>query len=73
MTETKRITYINCGFCTAKNHCKSCGDELAQALARKAGIANAAINLPEHTLQVAHSLENDELEDLLDAMGLLVG
>ena len=28
MTETLTITYLNCGFCTAKNHCAACGGEL---------------------------------------------
>ena len=34
MTEALRVTYINCDFCTAKNHCTACGGELAQALRR---------------------------------------
>ena len=32
MTEVLRITYINCDFCTAKNHCAACGSELEQSL-----------------------------------------
>lgn len=72
-TETLTITYPNCGFCTAKNHCISCGEELSQALAEKAGIRSARVNLPDHTLTVTHALDEDALEDLLDGMGLLVG
>ncbi len=73
MTETLRVTYINCDFCTAKNHCTACGGELAQALLQKPGIHAAGINLPGHALQISHSLASDALEDLLDGMGLLVG
>ncbi len=73
MTETLRVTYINCDFCTAKNHCTACGGELAQALLQKPGIHAAGINLPDHALQISHSLASDALEDLLDGMGLLVG
>lgn len=73
MTETLRITYINCDFCTAKNHCASCGGELSQSLEQKPGIEAAVVNIPDRTLQVTHDLDGDDLEDLLDAMGLLVG
>ena len=73
MEQTLKITYINCDFCTAKNHCAACGQELAQALAEKPGITSAQINLPDHTAGIEHSLDGGELEDLLDGMGLLVG
>ena len=73
MEETLKITYTNCGFCTAKNHCAACGAALAEALAKKPGIVSARINLPEHTAGIVHSLDRDGLEDLLDGMGLLVG
>ena len=67
--ETLTITYIKCDFCTAKNHCISCGEELSQALAEKPGIRSALVNLPDHTLTVTHALDEDALEDLLDGMG----
>ncbi|MDE7218443.1 MAG: heavy-metal-associated domain-containing protein [Oscillospiraceae bacterium] len=73
MEETLKISYMNCDFCTAKNHCASCGGELAQALMQKPGIASAQVNIPDHSLRIAHSLDADALEDLLDGMGLLMG
>lgn len=73
MTETLAITYINCDFCTAKNHCTACGTELSQSLLQRPGIDDIQMNLPDHTLRVAHTLDQDTLEDLLDDMGLLVG
>ena len=73
MEETLRITYMNCGFCTAKNHCESCGAELAQALLEKPGIRAAQLNIPDRSLRITHDLDGDDLEDLLDGMGVLLG
>ena len=73
MTQMLTISYMNCDFCTAKNHCASCGAELAQALAQKPGIASAQVNIPDRSLHVICSLDPDSLEDLLDGMGILVG
>ena len=71
MTETLQISYLNCGFCTAKNHCQTCGAELGHSLEAKPGIAAALVNIPDHTLRITHEMDKDELEDLLDGMGLL--
>ena len=73
MEETLKISYMNCDFCTAKNHCAACGGELAESLARKPGIESAEVNIPDHTRRVRHSLDADALEDLLDGMGVLIG
>lgn len=73
MTEKLPVTYINCDFCTAKNHCAACGAELSESLERKPGIARAQVNLPDRSLLVDHSLSGDDLEDILDGMGLLIG
>ena len=73
MEETLKITYMNCDFCTAKNHCAACGGELAESLVQRAGIETAELNIPDHALRIRHSLDPDGLEDLLDGMGLLVG
>ena len=73
MEETLKISYMNCGFCSAKNHCASCGAELVQSLLQRSGIEAAEMNIPDHTLQVTHTLDAEDLEDLLDGMGLLVG
>ena len=71
-TQTLSVSYLSCGFCTAKNHCAACGAELSAAIIRKPGIAGASLNIPDHTLQITHELDGESLEDLLDAMGLLV-
>lgn len=73
MCETIPVTYVKCQFCTAKNHCAACGAELGEALAAKKGVRSAVVNIPDHTARLDHDLDGDELEDMLDAMGLLVG
>ena len=72
MSETLKISYVKCGFCTAKNHCAACGAELAEALRGKPEVASAAVDLLEHTVSVDCSLSRDGLEDLLDGMGLML-
>ena len=71
MEETRYVVYLKCGFCTAKNHCAACSGELAEALLRKPGIEAAALDLPAHTLRLEHRMDPADLEDLLDAMGLI--
>ena len=73
MEEVLRISYMNCDFCTAKNHCSACGRELAESLLQRPGIEAAEMNIPDRTLRVKHSLPSDDLEDLLDGMGVLIG
>lgn len=73
MTEIIPVTYMKCPFCTAKNHCDRCGEELNEALVRKSGITAARVNVPDKTALLEHTLDADTLEDVLDGMGLLVG
>ena len=71
--QTLSVTYIKCPFCTAKNHCADCSREMTELLRGKRGIRDAQIDLQTKTARIDHSLDEDELEDLLDAMGLLLG
>ena len=71
MEETWNVTYIKCGFCTAKNHCAACSGELAEALLRRPGIDSAVLDLTTHTLRIEHRMDPEDLEDLLDGMGLM--
>ena len=73
MTQTLTVSCLSCGFCKAKNHCETCGADLAAALLRREGISEAAVNIPDRTLRITHSLDGDDLEDLLDGMGVLLG
>lgn len=70
MTERVSVRYVKCDFCTAKNHCAACGAELSQALMEKPGVAFAKLVIPDHALEISHSLGGG-LEDMLDGMGLM--
>lgn len=72
MEELLRAAYVKCGFCTAKNHCAACGKELSEDLLRRPGIDGASLDLLAHTLRVAYRMDREELEDLLDGMGIMV-
>ena len=65
------VTYVKCAFCTAKNHCASCGAEMTEALEARSGVENAAVNLLEHTARVKTALSREIIEDILEGMGLM--
>ena len=65
------VTYVKCAFCTAKNHCAACGEELSGTLGGRSGVERAAVNLLEHTARIATELERADIEDLLEGMGLM--
>lgn len=65
------VTYVKCAFCTAKNHCAACSAELTRDLKAKAGVADAAVDLPAHTVRVRSGLGQTDIEDLLEGMGLM--
>lgn len=72
MIEILTVTRTKCSFCTAKNHCAACGEELSAALAEKPGILAAELDIPKKTLRLEHNMDRDALEDLLDGMGLII-
>lgn len=72
MREAFRVTYLSCGFCTAKNRCAGCGRELAETLTAHPGVIWAEVDLPNHAVTVDHRLDRDGLEDLLDGAGLIL-
>lgn len=65
------VTYVKCAFCTAKNHCAACGEELSGTLGGRSGVERAAVNLLEHTARIETELERADIEDLLEGMGLM--
>lgn len=65
------VTYVKCAFCTAKNHCAACGEELSGTLGGRSGVERAAVNLLEHTVRIETELERADIEDLLEGMGLM--
>ena len=71
MEEKLRIAYTKCGFCTAKNHCQACGEELSEALSARPGILEAQIDTKAHTAHIVHQMDLEDLLDLLEGMGLM--
>lgn len=67
------VTYVKCAFCTAKNHCAACGGELSEALKARDGVGAAAVDLLAHTARVASPMAREDIEDLLEGMGLMAG
>lgn len=65
------VTYVKCAFCTAKNHCAACGEELSGTLGGRSGVERAAVDLLEHTARIETELERADIEDLLEGMGLM--
>ena len=65
------VTYVKCAFCTAKNHCAACGGELSEALAAREGVDSAAVDLLAHTARITSPMEREDIEDLLEGMGLM--
>ena len=68
---TLPVTYVKCAFCTAKNHCAACGGELSEALAARKGVDSAAVDLLAHTARITSPMEREDIEDLLEGMGLM--
>ena len=66
-----KLTYTKCGFCTARNHCQACGEELSEALSARPGIREVQIDTKAHTAHITHDMDSDELLDLLEGMGLM--
>ena len=66
------ITYAKCDYCTAKNHCATCSQELSQDLAGRPGIQSARVNTKTRLAQIEHDLGYDDLLDRLEGMGILI-
>ena len=64
------FTYLTCQSCTARIHCEQCSEELSQRLQGKAGISKAQADIPNKQLCIASSLDEMDLLDLLEDMGI---
>ncbi len=71
METSLKIAFVKCSFCSAKNHCRSCGEELSEALAARPGIQAAEVDTKAHTARILHDMDLDELLDLLEGMGVM--
>ena len=64
------ITYLNCQSCTAKIHCDQCGNEIKERLLHASGMRNAAIDIPNRSAHIESTMDEMDLLDLLEDIGV---
>ena len=64
------FTYLTCQSCTARIHCEQCGEELRQRLLGRPGISDAQADIPNKRISIDSSMEEMDLLDLLEDMGI---
>lgn len=64
---------MQCAFCSAKTRCEACGQALDAALMKKDGIHTAVVNVPDKSVRLEHDLDIDDLEEILEDVGLFLG
>ena len=62
------ITYLKCQSCTAKIHCDDCAAEIQERL-RKEDV-QAAIDIPNRSARIETGMDEDDLLDLMEEIGL---
>ena len=70
MTVAKNITYIACQTCHAKINCGECEKQLEEALMRMQGVRGASIQMAQKQILVDAELDEDELLDCLEEIGI---
>lgn len=68
MNHAYTITYLKCQSCTAKIHCDACADEIEERLLKEG--VRAAIDLPNRAARVETPMDEDELLDLMEEIGV---
>ena len=61
-----------CGSCVSHSHCKDCCSRIQEDLRRKPGIFDPVLDPEKKLLTVESDLSPDDLEDLLDDIGIFV-
>ena len=64
------VTHLKCQSCSGRSHCAQCSAEVEESL-RRAGVAEAAVDLSRKLVRVGGG-EEEALLDALDDAGLLV-
>jgi len=62
------ITYLKCQSCTAKIHCEACAREIQERLFKEA--VNAAIDIPNRIARIETRMDEDDLLDLMEEIGV---
>ena len=72
MTYTYSVFYNPCQTCTAKIHCDDCDSGIVSALLARGDIESVSINIRRKELAVSTLMDEDDLIDRLEALGLFV-
>ena len=72
MTYTYSVFYNPCQTCTAKIHCDDCDSGIVSALMARGDIDSVSINIRRKELAVTTQMDEDDLVDRLEALGLFV-
>jgi hypothetical protein len=62
------ITYLKCQSCTAKIHCDACADEIRERLLGEG--VKAVIDIPNRSAAIETAMDEDDLLDLLEEIGV---
>ena len=72
MTHRMTFQFLPCQTCSAKIHCEQCGEDVVAKL-RQHGIAGSIdMNMNAKSIAVDTDMDIDDLEILLEDLGLLV-
>ena len=64
------FTYLACQSCTAKIHCEKCAAELQERFLKEDGVDTIAFDIPNKKLSVQARLDEMDLLDLLEEVGI---
>ena len=62
------ITYLKCQSCTAKIHCEDCAAEIRERLLKEG--AKAAVDIPNRSARIETNMDEDDLLDLMEEIGV---
>lgn len=73
MNHSYDISYLACQSCTAKIHCDACSATLRERLLGRPGVAAAEVDVSKRSLLISTSMDEDDLLDLLEDIGIFAG
>ena len=62
------ISYLKCQSCTAKIHCEACAEEIRERLLKEG--VQAAIDISNRAARIETQMDEDDLLDLLEEIGV---
>lgn len=65
-----RISYYRCQTCKEQVHCAGCEKLLVKQLSEEQGIENVQVNMTAKTLSLDTAIDSDELEEILEDVGI---